>query len=278
VLFLEGRYREAAKEALLAVSSQPDAYERALSLVAVGQMETYAGRYKRAFVAFEQARQLANQFPEDLYLWTHFFGIRAITYRRTGRFDEAIIDWEGAADMLRSHGHFWRSAAYLNNIGFLLAKMGLLGQAEQKLLEALDLVDREPNPNAEATICDSLGYTYARLGQYINAERFLRKSVRLFEKLTDDAQLVGSLLHLSEFHERIKHYETARSDAVRALQLAVQIKSESLIADSRDRLKRIALAHLDESFNPVLNAHHHNCSLVKRVKPHVERKLKHTDF
>lgn len=110
VLYRMGRYSEAAGQARLSATVQPDPYEKALSFVAEGQMHTYAGRYKTAMTAFGKAEDLARQFAGDVYLFSHLYGNRAIAYKKIGEFDRAIIEWEGAASLMIEAGHIWRAS------------------------------------------------------------------------------------------------------------------------------------------------------------------------
>jgi tetratricopeptide (TPR) repeat protein len=246
VLYLQGKYTQAANQALLSVRGQPDIYEKALSLVAVGQMKTYSGKYRSAFYYFNKAAQLGENFPGDTYFWTHLYGIRALAYRRTGKFDRAIIDWEGSAALLRRQGQLRRAAAYLNSIGFLLLSGKHVKEAEQRLLEALELIEQDPDPYTEAAIYDSLGSTYTLMGNTADAERFLRRSVKIFMALENKAQLAGSLLHLSDLHQKMARYDDAHEAAVRALDLGLELKNEPLIGEAREQLKNLTLSQIRE--------------------------------
>lgn len=247
VLYLQGEYEKAAKEAKLSVEMQDDPYEKALSLLAMGQMQTFLGRYKSAFYYFDKAVRLGSEFPDDVYLWTHLFGIRAIAHRRTGKFDKAIIDWEGSAALLRRQGFFARAAAYLNNIGFLLLRGKHLREAEQRLLEALELIDLDPDRDTEGSIYDSLGCVYTQMDQHSNADRFLSRAIKVFEALGNRAQLAGSLIHLSVLYEKLTRYDDAHEAAVRALDLARESKNEPLVAEAREQLKCVTLSRIRES-------------------------------
>lgn len=264
-LYYQGNFHDAAHAVRIAVTGQPDVYERAVSLVLSGTIYTYSDNYRKAFAAFRRAAELAESFRDDIYLWTHLYGNRAVAFRRVGKLDKAIVDWEGAAKLLREQGHLWRATYYINNIGFLLAKQGELGESEQRLLEALEMVEEDPNAYAEAAICDSLGYLYTLKGEEFNAERFLRRSAKILEKLGDKNQLIGTLLHFSEFYERKRRYETAYEYAERAMTLAIGAGSESWIGEARDRFKSIMVARLDETLAGYFEIHRRNCSIVQRV-------------
>lgn len=264
-LFLQGRCHEAISEARRSAKLQPDSYERALSLVALGQMKNSAGLYKAALTEFARAMTIAADHQGDVYLWSHFYANRAFTFCKLGRIDRAIVDWEGAAQLMREAGYGFRAAIYLNNIGFSLAEMASYEEAEQRLLEALELLEQDPHPHTEGLICDSLGYVYTMTDDSVNAERFLRRSAKMFTKLGDNQQLVGTLLHFSEFYLHTRYFETARDETLRALELAIKVKSDHLVAQAREQLKRVMHSQLEENLSPWFRLHRRNTSLVRRV-------------
>ena len=220
---------------------QSDPYERALMYVALGNFMIASADFESAFNLFDDAVKIGDDFRKDVYLWTHLYGSRALAYRRTGDLDKAIIDWEGAAALLREQGQMWRSAGYINNIGFLLIRRGELVEAETRLGEALDLVRQDPHLHTEAIVRDSLGYLYTLMDRHNEAERQLEKSVAIFEKVSDNAQLIGSLLHLSELRQRQLYFDEAHELAIKSLDLASEIKSSQHVADARERLKQVTI-------------------------------------
>jgi tetratricopeptide (TPR) repeat protein len=246
VFYLQGKYEKAARQAISSAKEQPDKYEKALSFVAVGQMQTFAGKYQSAFYYFREAARLGAEFSNDTYFWTHLYGIRALAYRRTGKFDKAIIDWEGSAELLRQQGQLRRAAAYLNSIGFLLLSGKHVREAEQRLLDALELIEQDPHADTEAAIYDSLGCVYTLMGNYSDAERFLRRAIKVFSTLGNKAQIAGSLLHLSDLHQKMARYDDAHETAVRALDLGLELKNEPLIAEAREQLKNLTLSQIRE--------------------------------
>jgi tetratricopeptide (TPR) repeat protein len=264
-LYYQGRYEEAAKAAKRSVQMLTDRYERAASLVMVGTAWTHGGKLRSAFAAFHDADEIAKDFKDDVYLWSHLYGNRALAYERSGKPDKAIIDWEGAAQLFRENRYLWRAAIYVNNIGDLLTKLGRFDEAEQRLLEALELIEQDPEPHTEGVIYGSLGRLYALTGQEFNAERFLRKSKSIFEKVGDKDQLVTTLLHFSEFYQLRDEFAASVDYAERALELALEIGSEALEEKARDCFKGIALAQLDDRLSDYFELHRRNCSLVKRV-------------
>ena len=243
-LLLQGHYDQAITEAKRAIRQSGDSYEAALSLIALGQAQTYAGRYRSALTYFARAAKIAQEYAGDVYLWTHLYGGRALAFRRIGKLDRAIIDWEGAAALLSQQGLLWRAALYVNNIGYLFMLGGHLREAEQRVLKALEMVDQDPHPHSEAGIYDSLGCIYARMGRHSEAQTLFRRSTAMFQELGDNSQLAQSLLHLSELHQRTRDYEESHQVALRALDLAISIGSESLVGEIREHLKKVAVTQM----------------------------------
>ncbi|PYP87118.1 MAG: hypothetical protein DMF61_10755 [Blastocatellia bacterium AA13] len=248
VFYLQGNYDQAVIEGKLAMEAfESNPYETALTCVALAGFHATNNEFDRAFELFDKAAEIGRDFHSDGYLWTHLFGSRALAHRRTGNCDKAIIDMEGAADLLQQEGQFWRAALYINNIGYLLTIRGETDQAEDRFLRALELVEQDPHPHTRAAILDSLGYLCTLTNRFQEAETHLERSIKIFENLDDRSQLLGSLLHLSQLRRRQLFYEEASDLALRSLDLAREVKSESLIAEAREAMKAIAL---DQAFQP----------------------------
>jgi tetratricopeptide (TPR) repeat protein len=235
VLYLQGEYRKAANAARAAVKLQPDSYEKALSYIALGKMEAFAGDLRAGMRALGFARRIGQKFPHDAYLWTHYYATRSYVLERSGRIDEAIIDYEGAIALQRGEGHKWRAALSLNNLAFLLAANGELEEAERRALEALELVEVDPHLHTHACIYDALGYIYTLSKKYYEADWPLRRAASIFEQLKDDAQLAETLVHLSELHRRTNRLDLSADEAVRAMQLSIKMKNKRLIHQAEEQ-------------------------------------------
>ncbi|MEM8845099.1 MAG: tetratricopeptide repeat protein [Pseudomonadota bacterium] len=91
------------------------------------------------------------------------------------------------------------NANALNALGYTLAERGLRIDEAQRLVErAYELKPNDP------AIIDSMGWIQYRLGNYAQAEEYLRKALSLM----DDAEIIG---HLSELLWAQGNYEEARS-------------------------------------------------------------------
>lgn len=235
-LYYRGKYDEAALEAERSAEIQPDPYERARSLVFVGETSALSLKLNLAFIALGKAEEIARSFRSDTFLNARIYDCKAVAFSSAGDFDQAIVDAERGVELDLRGGLFLKAAVGLNSFGYWLAKAGKPEVAERRLLSALQLFEKSPNLFYEAGTYDSLAYAYMLMGRHYDAERLLQKCTETFERLSNRTELSGSLLHLSELHQRMRQYHRARDEAARALKLATQANLASLAADARDLL------------------------------------------
>ena len=238
-LFHGGDLGAAHRAAYRASINQPDQYERALSLVNFAAIATLLDRHGDALGYFDVAARVSEEFPDDAYLWGHFYGARALTYKRTGRHNRAIIDSEAAIAMLEQTGEYAGAAMLANNIANLLMELGCHEEAENRLRTALKSLKKRPVPHYKAVFQDSLGYLYVLEESYDKALKLLTKSEEGFTKLGDKPQLIGTVLHLAELFERKHSWVKARRHAARAVELATEIGDAKLFAKAEEILTRL---------------------------------------
>jgi transcriptional regulator with PAS, ATPase and Fis domain len=147
--------------------------------------------------------------------------------------EQAIVDSEKAAELFIRSGALEMVAYQLNNKGYFLSLLGRPKEAEKFLLAASKILHEAPNRLVEATIYDSLGYTYMIMSRYTEAEKLLRKSIDLFGGIGNKSELATSLLNLSRLHERMRLYKEARKDANCALKIAAEEKLDSLWLEAK---------------------------------------------
>jgi len=238
-LYFRGNYSEAAIEAELSADMQPDAYERARSLILLGESNALCLKPNAAFIALGRAEEIARFFRKDTFLKARIHAFRAVAFSSTGDLDQAIVDAEKGAELDRQSGGLLKAATALNNLGFWLAKERQLKEAERRLLCALELVEKDPRLFVEAGINDSLGYVYTLMGRHDDAELLLKKSANILVRLHNHAELAVRLLHLSELHQQMRQYQRARDDAAQALKLATETKLDHLRTEARNLLLSI---------------------------------------
>ena len=160
--------------------------------------QTYIGlkRFTDASEQIDKADALASKPDEKLYV----LFLRGEFYDRQKMYDQAEAQFRKAIVLDP------QNAAVLNYLGYMLADQG------QKLPEALKLirqaVDLEPQNGA---YLDSLGWVYFKLGQYSEAEEYLRKAN---ERMNSDPTVHD---HLGEVYEKTGNLKMAVAQWERSL-------------------------------------------------------------
>ena len=160
--------------------------------------QTYIGlkQFTDASEQLDKADALASKPEEKLYV----LFLRGEFYDRQKMYDQAEAQFRKAIVLDP------QNAAVLNYLGYMMADQG------QKLPEALKLirqaVDLEPQSGA---YLDSLGWVYFKLGQYSEAEEYLRKAN---ERMNSDPTVHD---HLGEVYEKTGNLKMAVAQWERSL-------------------------------------------------------------
>jgi tetratricopeptide (TPR) repeat protein len=160
--------------------------------------QTYIGlkQFTDASEQLDKADALASKPEEKLYV----LFLRGEFYDRQKMYDQAEAQFRKALVLDP------QNAAVLNYLGYMMADQG------QKLPEALKLirqaVDLEPQSGA---YLDSLGWVYFKLGQYSEAEEYLRKAN---ERMNSDPTVHD---HLGEVYEKTGNLKMAVAQWERSL-------------------------------------------------------------
>ena len=164
--------------------SNPDEIIRLF--LAEGHLLHEQGMYRDAYDLYSQGLREFPRHPDLLYA-------RALTADYFDRIDLLEAD---LLDILQNDPD---NANALNALGYTLADRGLRIDEAQKYVErAFALKPEDP------AVIDSMGWIHFRLGNYAEAESYLRKALDLM----DDAEIVG---HLGELLWAQGNYEEARN-------------------------------------------------------------------
>ena len=252
VHYLSGKYRKATDAAEQAVMIQPDRYELALSYVILSKTQLFMGSVKAAFDSLGEAEKIGKAFEEDDYLWGHFHSQAAVAYDRSDQPNKAIVAHGSAARLFQRQGLKWRAALALNNMAFLLTEQRIYDEAERWLLEAIELVNQDPHLHTKACIYDSLGHLYILMERFDDAEWLLNGSAEIFESVEDYAQLVGTLVHLSELFNRTARFKDAVDTAVTALQYARDCRNTVLIEQADKQLTVVVHSEAKRAYSKTI--------------------------
>jgi transcriptional regulator with GAF, ATPase, and Fis domain len=240
-LWRQGRYAEAVPEAELSASLHPHPVNRAIALANLAYIHIESFKLSDAFLALGQAAETARSFPHEFRLKSLIQGFSALAFERAGDTGRALVDYEAAINTLRCDERlFQQHGAHLfNNFGYFLAHNQQLESAGEHILLALDVLKRMPSLHRQAIYLDSLGYVYGLSRKPAEAEKNLRRAAQIFKAIPDKTQLVVTLLHLGELHERTGQHRAARREATRALQFATEVNAVPLINKAQSILLNI---------------------------------------
>jgi len=141
-LYYRGKYDEAALEAERSAEIQPDPYERARSLVFVGETSALSLKLNLAFIALGKAEEIARSFRNDTFLNARVYTSKAVAFSSAGDLDQAIVDAEKGAELDSQGGLPLKIASGFASLGFWLAKARKTEEAEQRLLSALQIFEK----------------------------------------------------------------------------------------------------------------------------------------
>ncbi|GAB3838297.1 hypothetical protein GCM10028821_39720 [Hymenobacter jeollabukensis] len=117
--------------------------------------------------------------------------LRGIIYATTGRFAEAIADFDRCRRERAALGDWQGVAGAINNIGEVQASQGHYQQAVATYVRALRLEEKYGTPERIAADLANLGVVYYQLGRYAQALRYHRRYLHLPGRTPDahnDAQ------------------------------------------------------------------------------------------
>jgi tetratricopeptide (TPR) repeat protein len=90
-------------------------------------------------------------------------------------------------------GNTWSIAASLNQLGYIAYFRGRYEQAQQFLLEGLEL-SRELDDRASIAVAlDGLGFLHTAQAQYAEAEKILQESINLWTEIGEQGNLAQTL-------------------------------------------------------------------------------------
>lgn len=186
-LYVKESGLEKARSHLNEVRGKVDHVEDVIRLfLAEGHILHEQKQYDQAYELYSQGLAEFPRHPDLLYA-------RALTAEYIDRVD--LLESDLLIILQADPDH----ANALNALGYTLADRGLRIDEAQKYVERAFVL--KPNDPA---VMDSMGWIHFRLGNYAEAENFLRQALNLM----DDAEIIG---HLGELLWALGNYEEARN-------------------------------------------------------------------
>lgn len=151
------------------------------------EFERILGQFSPATVppgeALTYADSLAARASEtgDPMLQVRAAYVRASTLRTHNRFSEALLHYQEALQLARTHRFRHREALILNGMGMTYNLLGFYPEALRHLFRSLEIRKEEEEQEGEAVsvILNNIGVVYYNLENYSLAEKYYRESYRL---------------------------------------------------------------------------------------------------
>ncbi len=160
--------------------------------------------YKRALVLFDDAFKIAKNNKERAY----------ICFYKADIYFSNLKDTNKAIRLLNKAIKFYPDyAEALNYLGYLYIDKNIDAKRGMKLVERALKLDKN-NPY----YLDSLGWGYYKLGEYKKAEIYLKKAIKNYSRLDENARVV-SLKHLLKVYKAEHMYDRANKVAKDILKL-----------------------------------------------------------
>ena len=189
--------------------------------------------YRSALPALEEASDLVT-----LALAYSYIGG---SLQRVGRFDEAIIEFERAAEILRDVGEERRLAHTLTQLALTLTRRREYEEASAHLLEALGILERKGSSRSLAYTLYMVGGVYGLTGDRASAARYAARALEetrllgLNELLGMELVVVADLL-LDDLPREAATLLGASVEAFRRAGAAMQSDDSAQMADMRAKL------------------------------------------
>jgi CheY-like chemotaxis protein/tetratricopeptide (TPR) repeat protein len=182
----------------LAELRDEDAELKAKTLIRRTLVEVWTGRYHEALDILKEAQPFFEGVNDAIKGRWH--GQMALVLRRMataeGRADfadRAIIEYTAAAYHLERAGHERYCAVALNNLAFLLYKLGRYSESHENLDRAVQLVKRLKDDGLLAQVNETRARVLVAEKKYREADRAITESIQTLEKGEERALLSDAL-------------------------------------------------------------------------------------
>lgn len=249
------RLRAAWEEFARGSGSQQD---YALVELHESQRRSFLERSREALVLARRARGTFHHLKLELLAAKAAFseGL-ALSYEGNDR--EAVPCFEAALAPLARAGAWSAWTSVLNNLGRSYLQLRDFDRAKRTYASALRHASREAHPGVHAFIRYNLGVIHHEQGDYPEAIRAFRDTVRLFEEQGSVADALVTTLHLVEAFARSGQVASAVAELARV---------ERAAADTR--LDRATLRALDEA----LRGERPDLEAVARLRGEAQEQLR----
>ncbi|MGB7922452.1 MAG: tetratricopeptide repeat protein [Pyrinomonadaceae bacterium] len=205
--------------------------QRGKILIRQTLVEISTGRYYKALLMLDNARPTFESYPHALKGRWH--GQMALVLRKmatkeskTDYYDRAIVEYTAAIFHYEQAGHERHCANNLNNLAFLLYKLGNYQEAHDYLERARIILERVGNLSNLAQVDETRARILAAEKRYQEAELIINGVVRTLEKGGEQALLTDALITQATILARLGNVERSITTFNLAINIGEQAGSE----------------------------------------------------
>jgi len=188
-----GRARHLAAESLAQSDEQPESGDvYAYAHLVLGALAFETGDWSEAHVRFQAAHLLWQQHGNRRMAGTALYN-RALALQQMGRYDEAVVIYRQAIDLLHAIGDNSGWAIAHMNLGILYRRQQAHDTALECYRRAEEVFRRMENRLLLARVHNNTGEVYRDLGRWEEAERAYRFSIEGWQLLGNVAEQINTL-------------------------------------------------------------------------------------
>ncbi|HEX8136933.1 MAG TPA: tetratricopeptide repeat protein [Pyrinomonadaceae bacterium] len=220
-----GAYDEARVVLSEAVQGSGETELKAKILIRRTLVEVWVGRYYEAWETLKEAQALFDCCSDSVKGRWH--GQMALVFRRLATienlaeyFDRAILEYTASIYHCEQAGHERYCATTLNNLAFLLYKLGRYEEAHEHLDRSHKILERLSDAGFLAQVDETRARLLIAEGRYQEALQAIRGAVEAFERSGEQALLVNDLTIKATIQARLGDDERSLHDFRRAIKVA----------------------------------------------------------
>jgi tetratricopeptide (TPR) repeat protein len=215
-----GAYTE-ARDVFYEAMKGADDEQRGKILIGRTLVEIASGRYFEALETLESARSDFEKASHALKGRWH--GHKAVTLRRLGKIDEAIMGFTAAIYHYEQAGHERYCGNNLNNLAMLLWQVGRYQQAHEHLNKAHQIFTRLREAGNIAQVEETKARVLIAEEKHEEAKKVIAKVIDVLERCGEKALLVDALTIKGTAHARLGD----ERESFKAFRLAIRVGERS---------------------------------------------------
>jgi tetratricopeptide (TPR) repeat protein len=162
-----------------------------------------------------------------------WLGNLGASYGNLGRTQEAVAYNEQALERAREIGHRLYESIWLGNLGNNYSLLGQINQSKSYTEQALERVREIGDRSNEAWLLSNIGDIYLDLGQSAYAKEHLEQSLDIARAIGDRWWEAYALLYLGRFYSEQSEWSKAQQQLEHAIRVADEIEGQDVQREAR---------------------------------------------